>query len=197
MRNRTDRAEKPRVRRVFQRDGENRVIVNMTVKDDSDFLSVFSESDTPVISTEVADFIENSTSSIHPKEKLTLRIHSSCIDDAEKALYREAISEYYTEKYVAEKRELRRNNVISLLLMLAGILVLGYELFFDCRIGNLIWTEVIDIVAWVLLWEAADISILENRAIRVKCRRCLTYASMRIEYAGLPERQGSAAHGNA
>lgn len=47
--------------RKDQRDSENRVIINMTVKDDSDFLSVFSFSDIPVISSEVAEFIENNT----------------------------------------------------------------------------------------------------------------------------------------
>ena len=72
--------------RRFQRDDENRVIINMTVKDDSNFLSVFSQSDTPVINTEVAEFIENSTNSVLPKEQLTLRIHSDCIDDTEKAI---------------------------------------------------------------------------------------------------------------
>ena len=110
--------------RRFQRDDENRVIINMTVKDDSNFLSVFSQSDTPVINTEVAEFIENSTNSVLPKEQLTLRIHSDCIDDTEKAIYREAIKEYYREKRIADSRELNRNNIIALLLTVAGVAVL-------------------------------------------------------------------------
>ena len=171
--------------RKFQRDSENRIIVNMTVKDDSDFLSVFSENATPVVSTQFAEFIENSTNSIHPKEQLTLRIHSNCIDDEEKVIYREAITEYYTEKYIASERERKRNNIVSFLLTLAGIFVLALEIIFDYKIGNPIWTEVIDIVAWVLLWEAVDISVFTNRALRVKCKRCLAYASMHIEYVPL------------
>ena len=45
----------------YRRDGEGRIIVDMNVKDDTDFLSVFSANDTPVISSEVAEFLENST----------------------------------------------------------------------------------------------------------------------------------------
>ncbi len=45
--------------RKYKRDADGRVIINMTVKDDTDFLSVFSTGDTPVISSEVAEFLEN------------------------------------------------------------------------------------------------------------------------------------------
>ena len=151
-------------RQHYQRDDENRVIVNMTVKDDSDFLSVFSQSDTPVISSEVAEFIENSTDSILPKEQLTLRIHSDCIDDNEKVLYRESIKEYYAEKRVAIARELKRNNIVSLLLTLTGVLILVLEMIFEYKLSSLIWSEVIDIAAWVFLWEAVDISAFGNRS---------------------------------
>ena len=175
--------------RRFQRDDENRVIINMTVKDDSNFLSVFSQSDTPVINTEVAEFIENSTNSVLPKEQLTLRIHSDCIDDTEKAIYRDAIKEYYREKRIADSRELNRNNIIALLLTVAGVAVLAFQLFFEYITRNLIWAEVIDIVAWVLLWEAVDIIAFGNRSLRVKCKRYLSYMSMKIEYADITKTQ--------
>ncbi|MGN1399547.1 MAG: hypothetical protein ACI4WG_06095 [Erysipelotrichaceae bacterium] len=166
----------------LHRDEENRIIINMNVKDDSDFLSVFSQSDTPVISTEVAEFIENSTNSIPPKEQLTLRIHSSCIDDSEKILYQKGIKQYYSEKRIANGRELKRNNIIVALLMAAGIFVLAFALLLEYKIGSLVWGEFIDIVAWVFLWEAVDISAFGNRGLRLKNARYLSYLSMKIEY---------------
>lgn len=169
----------------YQRDGEGRIVINMTVKDDSDFLSVFSQSDTPVIGSEVAEFIENSTSSILPKEQLTLRIHSGCIDDTEKELYREGIREYYSEKSIANARELRRNNVVSLLLLIAGVLVLALQLVLEYRFDSVIWAEVIDIAAWVFLWEAADIRFFGNRSLQLKNRRYRSYLSMKIEYVDI------------
>lgn len=88
-------AKKQSSERKYLRDADGRVIINMTVKDDTDFLSVFSTGDTPVISSEVAEFLENSTQSIRPKEQLILKIHSDCIDDNEKKEYGRAIKEYY------------------------------------------------------------------------------------------------------
>lgn len=55
--------------RRCDKSGDKNVIIKMAVKDDTNFLSVFSESETPVISGEVADFIENKTMSVPPKEQ--------------------------------------------------------------------------------------------------------------------------------
>lgn len=165
-----------------QRDEEDRVLIHMTVKNDENFLSVFSESETPVISTEVAEFIENSTHSVPPRESLTLRIHSRCIDDREKVLYKKAIKEYYMEKYIANEQELKRNRLTVLLLTMAGVATLAAALLFDYHIGNAIWSEVIDIVAWVFLWEAVDIGVFENRMARSKKLRYLAFLSMKVAY---------------
>ncbi|MDD6800767.1 MAG: hypothetical protein PUE85_10195 [Firmicutes bacterium] len=176
------------LKQQYKRDNENRIVIDMTVKDDSDFLSVFSQSDTPVISSEVAEFIENSTNSILPKEQLTLRIHSDCIDDIEKELYKASIKEYYSEKCIANARELKRNNIVSLLLFLTGVLVLAIQMIFEYRLSSLIWAEVIDIAAWVFLWEAVDIRVFGNRSLRLKNKRYLSYLSMKIEYVDITKK---------
>lgn len=173
------------IERQYQRDSDNRIIIHMTVKDDTDFLSVFSENDTPVIREEVAEFIESRTESIPPFESLTLRIHSDCIDDQEKKEYKAAIKEYYTEKYFSNYRELKESKVISHLLLVAGIIVLALAILLQYKANSIIWSEVIDIVAWVLLWEAADISIFKNRSLKWKKKHYLSYISMKIEYLPL------------
>ena len=168
--------------RSCERDADGNAIVNMTVKDDSDFLSVFSSGQTPVISTEVADFIENNTHTIRSNEELTLRIYGNCIDEQEKVTYGSAIKEYYAEKYLANEKELKRNSFIVLILMWAGILVLAAAIFLEYRRDSIIWSEVIDIMAWVFLWEAVDIAVFENRSLRLKRLRYMSYMSMKIEY---------------
>ena len=162
-------------------DAEGHAIIDMTVKDDSDFLSVYSASDTPVISTEVAEFIENSTHSISPKTQLTLRIHSDCIDEQEQRDYPAGIRQYYTEKYMATKSEARFNLMAVLLLMLAGVIAL----ILVFRIEHHIWSEVIDIAAWVFLWEAVDIGVFKNREINLKRKRYRSYITMKVEYTPL------------
>lgn len=168
--------------REFQRDEEDRIIVNMTVRDDSNFLSVFSESDTPVINDDVAEYLEYWTCTVPPHEPLTLRVHSCCIDAEEEVLYRRGIQEYYTREYIANEQVLKKNRLLVFFLTVTGILVLFLMAMYDYHIGHAIWTEVIDIVAWVLLWEAVDVGVLENRSLLENRWRYLSYLSMKVEY---------------
>ncbi len=175
-------AERQIRERSHRRDAEGRVIIPMNVKSDDNFLSEFSENDTPIIASEVASFIESNTCAVHPNEELTLQIRSDCIDEEEQPLYSNAIREYYMQRYVANEREIKHNLGIVLFLGLVGVLVLAARIIYDHAFDNVIWGEVIDIVAWVLLWEATDIGLLETRDLRMQKKRCLSYLSMKIEY---------------
>ena len=166
----------------YPRDSEGRIIVNMNVKDDTDFLSVFSANDTPVISSEVAEFIENTTHSIRPDEQLSLHIKSDCIDKTEQKIYSTAIKEYYTERYRANERELKIHNLIALLLAFFGVLVLAFAIFLDYRVGSVIWAEVVDIVAWVFLWEAVDIKFFKTRELKLRRKHYAAFLDMKIQY---------------
>lgn len=156
--------------------------IRMNVSDDSNFLSVFSENDTPVISHDVAEFIETSTHSVRPSNRLTLKIKSNCIDQNEKTLYRRAIKEYYTEKYAAVNRELKKNHLIAFVLGLLGVLVLAEAIVLDYFYESAIWAEVIDIVAWVFLWEAVDIAFLETRKLKLDRQKYIAYVMMNVEF---------------
>ncbi len=168
----------------YKRDEDNRIIINMSVKDDDNFLSSFSQSSDPDISSEVSDFIESSTHAISPKEMLTLRIYSDCIDDEEKVIYEGAIKEHYMERYIKYKRELKRNYVFALSFAFSGMLTLCFAVLYNYYMSNPVWSEVIDIAAWVLLWEAVDIIALRNRELQLGKLHCLSCMSMNIEYYG-------------
>ena len=155
--------------------------IHMHVSDDSHFLSEFSDGATPVISDEVAEFIEASTQAIKPQAGLTLKVTSDCIDDTEKVLYCRAIKKYYTDKYISSGRELAKNRTIALLLALAGILVLLFALFLEYHV-SLIWLEVIDIVAWVFLWEATDIYFLASRKLKHDRKKYIAYVAMDVVF---------------
>ena len=167
--------------RSVKYDDDGRAVINMTVKDYSDFLSPYSERSTAVISSDVAEFIENSTYATPPSEPLTLRIYSDSITDGEKEEYRAAIREYYAQKYTVTKKAYRFNVIALISLAIAGILTL----LLAFRVDSHIWSEVIDIVAWVLIWEAVDIGVFKNRESNIQRKRYLAYTTMNIEFLAL------------
>lgn len=168
--------------RRYKRDEEGRKIIYMTVEDDSNFLSRFSAGDTPVISPEVAEFIEDATCTVLPKVDLTLRIHSTCIDREEQEIYRKAIKEHYIGQYISVKRELTKNKLLSVVMAVFGIIILAISLLLDGVPDNTIWSETVNIVAWVFIWEAVHIAAFQNKDLRVKKHRFLSYLAMKIEF---------------
>ncbi len=164
-----------------QRDAQNRVIVDMFVKDDTDFLSTFSQRNSQVISGDVADFLENSIQAVAPKEKLVLHIYSDCIDEQEKHLYTNGLHRYYQDALVGVKREYKRNLILSLTLMLVGMAFIALSLIL-ASMDKAIWTEAIDIVAWVFCWEAVDILAFKNRELKIKSLRYSELSNISIEF---------------
>ena len=167
--------------RSIEYDANGRAVINMTVKDYSDFLSPYSERATAVISSDVAEFIENSTYATPPSEPLTLRIYSDEISDDKKEEYTSAIREYYAQKYTVTKKTYRFNVIALISLAVAGILAL----LLAFRVESHIWSEVIDIVAWVLIWEAVDIGVFKNRESNIQRKRYLSYMTMNIEFLAI------------
>jgi hypothetical protein len=163
-------------------DADGRTVINMTVNDDSSFLSAYSERATTVISSEVADFIESATIATPPSAPLTLRIHSDRITAEEKAEYTAAIREYYAQKYAVTRKTYRFNVIALLTLVISGIITL----ILAFNVESHIWSEVIDIVAWVLIWEAVDIGVFRNRESNILRKRYISYMTMKVEF--LPKR---------
>ncbi|MGM9940677.1 MAG: hypothetical protein ACI32N_01645 [Bulleidia sp.] len=172
-------------------DRNGRYVAHMNVKDDTDFLSAFSITDAPVISSDVAEYIETVTRMIPMKSDISLRITSSCIDDEEKKIYERAIHAYYLQKYVENHLAVRKNRIVSLFLILVGVIVLAIANELD-QLNFLIRSEVIDIFAWVLIWEAGDILLLENRKLTGMEKRYISFINMNIEFIDTYEKQDSA-----
>lgn len=166
----------------YRRDDEGRIVVDMYVKDDEDFLSEFSSNDAYVIDGAVAEFLAERTHAVPSGEPLALHIKSRCIDETEERLYTAAIKEYYTEKYRATRKELKIQNRIALVLGVLGVIVLAFAVWLEYRFDSLIWSEVIDIAAWVFLWEAVDIKCFKTRELSMLRKRYAALMSMKVEY---------------
>lgn len=166
----------------YEKDENGCPIINMTLRDDSELLSPYSVKDRPVISSDLADFLDSRTAALPHGEGLTLAIHSSCVTEEEKPIYEQAIREYYRERLCESGCELKRNTLLATTFATVGIVVLALLVIFSAYFADSIWTEVIDIVAWVFLWEATDLYFLENRSLRQECKRLRTLLSMTVKF---------------
>ncbi len=159
---------------------QSEIILN--VINDDNFLSPYSPTLKPIISNDVAEFIENWANEFHPNSELSLRIISNCIDDNEKKIYNEAIRNYFKLKLKEIHRTLKMKRLIGIIFSIIGILVLAFMYICDRFDLKAIWIECINIFAWVFIWEAVDTLFIERRALLLKERRLLALIAMPIHY---------------
>lgn len=166
----------------FDYDEENRMIIDMEINQDDNFLDEFSQNDYPIVSTQIADYIEKVITAIKPSEKFTLRIHSDCIDENKKRIYSKAIKNYYISKYIVEDRKLKNDKKLSFILGAFGIAVLALVIILEYSGNSVLWMRVFDIVAWVFIWEAVDIFAFKCKELKFNQLRYLNLIDMKIKF---------------
>lgn len=144
-------------------DEENRAILTLKVTDNTNFLSPF-YFEKPVISNDVAEYLKLNKRLLLWKIGLTIHIKSNVITDKEKELYAKAIKEYFKTSIIYDTRKKKTNYILSTILFLIGILVFAFMFLLDYLFADSLglWKEVIDVIAWVFIWEAIDIAFIER-----------------------------------
>jgi hypothetical protein len=163
-------------------DENGRAVIEMSVNNDDNFLSNFCCGDSPVISGEVSEFLENSYPVTQRNLPIKLRIKSNCIDLDEKVVYEKAIRKHYTDRYLENERHLKRNFFFAILLGLVGLVVMALAIILESAHQSVLWVNFIDVIAWVFIWEFVDIIFFENYVLRLNRIRYLSFIDMQIEF---------------
>ena len=156
--------------------------ITLSVTDDSDFLSKYSPSNKPVISSEVAEFLEDSVREFHPKAEIKLTIKGDCVDDNEKPIYAEAIKNYFELKRCETERDIHRKTFVSIIFTVIGVIALAAMFLLDAIFKSEIWTECVDIFAWVFIWEAVDQFFIERSGLLMRRKRLENFVNITVEY---------------
>lgn len=140
-------------------------------------LSPFCSKEAPIINSELADYLENSA------EKIPLEndIHININGDVDKGILKDSIKNYYENKLADSQREFKKNGVLSAIFTVLAVIVLTVAVLIDVFMEtHLVLQEIIDIIGWVFMWEAADMFFLQRGALRIKQIRYLNFINAQI-----------------
>ncbi len=166
---------------------EQEAEITLAVTDDSNFLSPYCPPGEPVISSEVAEYLDNAAKAYHPNQKLKLTISGDCIDESEEKVYKTAIRNYYMLKEAETLRDAARKSMVAFWFTLIGIVSLAAMIVLSNAGLKSIWVECIDIFAWVFIWEAVDQFFIERSGLLLKCRRSHNFVLMKTSFCRLSE----------
>ena len=156
--------------------------INLTVRDDSQILSPYSEPGKPVISGELADYLENVASGYLPAQPLSINFYSDCIDDGEKPVYDKGLRNYFSFKAAETRRDMMQKTFMALIFTLIGVIGLTVMFVLSAHGLGEVLTECLDIFAWVFLWEAVDQFFIERKGVARKCRRFENFVNANISF---------------
>lgn len=156
-------------------------LINVYIRNEDEILSQFSSSK-PVISDEFAEYIAPKLTPNALKKGVHINIHCSTISKDEEEIYISAIKNYYKEHFLSQYHEGRRLNLISFVLLIFGTIVLLISIFLEYKYENPIPSAVNDILAWVLIWESADIFFFQKAKVRFDKRKCLLMMQSSITF---------------
>ncbi|MBQ8402919.1 MAG: hypothetical protein IJX55_00655 [Clostridia bacterium] len=180
------RKELKNCKKEQETDADGRIMVDLRVINDNDFLSPYSTANHNAISEGVSDFIEHSLSDVSSEKPIHFRIYSDVITKAEQEEYTRAIHSHYADKYRQTCLEKKKLHNVALIMSLVAVAALSFMIGIDIAgLRTEIFTEIVDIFAWVFMWEAVDIFFLECTMLRFKQRRYLRLADSVIEYLSL------------
>ncbi|MBO5223887.1 MAG: hypothetical protein J6C23_05185 [Clostridia bacterium] len=169
-------------------DEEGNRLIPVSIREEDSILSPFSPKGRPTISGEFAEFLDSQYTDMKSKEKLHIDIECDTIDDKEEILYEGAIRSYYKAEEKRKTKELVRNNVIALIMLLTGIVVLTVSVVFFILSHEIIG-EIIDIVAWVFVWESVDLFFMRRPQLLSEIIRCRHFAESKITYSVTEKQQ--------
>lgn len=102
-------------------------------------------------------FAKETVLNIHTKENLSCNQVES------------AIKKYCQDEYLDAKKSVKQNTVISLVMTLFGILALTLLFTLHHLFNNIYITTIVEIAAWVFIWEAVDCFFLQRPKLKAHC----------------------------
>ena len=163
-------------------DEEGRNLVRICVADDRDFLSPFSGDGIPLLSADTAEFLEDRLKNLRSDASLHLCLEGSCIDAEERKMYDSAIRNYYHLEFLETERELRKNSVQSTVMTVFAALLFALALVLDSYGVRAVLLNMLDVVAWVFMWEAADLFFFRRSDMRLRRLRAFHLIQSRISF---------------
>ncbi len=163
-------------------DEEGNSIINVGVDEDDDFLSPYRDRENVVISEEMAGYLKNATNAIPVTSNLHLKIKCADINENNKDNFSKSIKNYYTNQFYEIERKLKSNLFAVLSTFVLALAFLGFWWLIEMVNTPAILTLIIEIIAWVFMWECVDLFFFERARLRHDKNKILQLLNAKISF---------------
>lgn len=156
--------------------------INVKAESSKEIFSEYNYETNEILNEELEGFIVKKAETIPLKSKLRIKMFVEEKEKIDEKEVEDAIKLRFKRDFEDYERKLKRNAQISFILLLIGILFLGFLVLETLFLDNFILSIILEITSWVFIWEAVDKFFFERTEIRERRHQFarLYYAEVEI-----------------
>ena len=148
----------------YEGNGVSHIEINLSNGNIYDEYSTDSE-----LNPTIFEFVDKVFRLVKKKADLEIDItFPSAMKDEEKDKIEKLFKSHYAINIVKSNEEIKRHNIVSIILLFFGIIVYGAYGLLEYFKMDFIFQGVIEIASWVFIWEAVDMFFLSNFGSRLE-----------------------------
>lgn len=152
--------------------------INIKVENKEQIISQFSYDENDKINKDLADFIESKSKDVHFSQDIQLNFYSKTSINVDEI--QNTIKNHFSSECVQISQDLKRANVSVVILMLLGVIGLACLVWVNKVFDNFYFQMILEIAAWVFIWEAVNILFLQRPKIRRKFLQIQKLSSAKV-----------------
>lgn len=119
------------------------------------------------LNSEFSEYVYDKAKNVPIGEPVKIKIHTA--DDLNADEVDKAIKSHYRSEYMQSKKAIKRLLIIAAIMTVLGVIALSALILINHFTDNLYLTSIVEIAAWVFIWEAVDIFFLQRPTVKARC----------------------------
>ncbi len=159
---------------------DERAIINVGAENYDDIFSPYCYKGGDTLSSTLVDYLQQKSNAVPYDYDLTMRFHVKGATEQKRQEIENAIKENYVNEVRGIEERMHRTTIFSMWFLLLGVIFATAYLVLMHFVSTE-FTYLIDLFAWVCLWEGIDAFFLDRRSMRLNLVKAYRLATAKVE----------------
>ena len=164
----------------FVCDSDDRAIINVGAENYDDVYSPYCYKGGDTLASSLTEYMQQKANAVPLDYDLTIRFHVKHATEEKRKDIESAVKENYVNQIRGIDKRMQRTTIFSLWFILIGLIfAITYLLIHE--ITPLFVSYIVDLFAWLFLWEGMDAFFLDRRSLQLDRLKTYRLATAKIE----------------
>ena len=151
----------------YYEEKDDDIIIDVKFENNEQIFSSYNYDNKKTLNKDLCDYLWENAKLTSPEKDLIINVYNNA--NASETEIESAIKNHYRREYKSSKADLEKINIFTLGCFIVGILFLITIVISNNLLNNYYINILLEIAAWVFIWEAVDKFFLERPQARLKC----------------------------